>query len=77
MIQRRSGPGFPLKTLDGEMILGNLFGEELHGDAAAKFKIFRLVDHTHAAATQLLQYSVVGNGSPNHWKETGIRSSYY
>src|SRR4029077_15885934 len=77
MIQRRSGPGFSLKTLDGEMILGNLFGEELHGDAAAKFEIFSLVNHTHAAATQLLQNAVVGNSSPNHRKETGIRSSYY
>src|SRR4029077_20208203 len=52
MIQRRSGPGFSLKTLDGQMILGNLFGEQLHGAAAANFGSSRFAIASHSAATQ-------------------------
>jgi len=44
------------------LILGDVLGQEFEGDKAAQRGVLGLVHHTHAAATQLLQHPVVGNG---------------
>ena len=41
-------------------------GQEFEGHLAAQPGVFRLVDHTHATATELLQDLVVGNGLADH-----------
>ena len=43
-----------------------LIGQELGSNVAAQTQVFGLVDHTYAAATQLLQNTVVGNGLADH-----------
>ena len=55
MIQGGSSLGFPLKPLQLVSVLGHSFAEELQGDEPAQRGILRLVDHTHAAATELFQ----------------------
>jgi hypothetical protein len=77
VIQRRSSASFPLKTLDSQMVFGDLFRQEFHGDKAAQLKVFGLVNHTHTAPTKLLDNSIVGNDFANHGKETAIARSYY
>src|SRR2546428_7329780 len=66
MIQGGSCPRFTLKSLQRLMIGRELIGQELESNVAAQAQVFGLVDHTHAAATQLLQDTVVGNGLANH-----------
>src|SRR5437773_4306535 len=48
------------------MIGRELIGQELQSNVAAQTQVFGLVDHTHAAATQLLQYAVMRNGLASH-----------
>jgi hypothetical protein len=62
MIQRRSGASFAQEALIDLLILGDVLGEEFEGDKAAQRGVLGLVNHTHAAATQLLQNAVMGNG---------------
>ena len=66
MIQGGCGAGFALKTLSRLRILGQLFGKELQGHAAAKTLIFRLVNHAHSAATELLDDAVMGDCLAEH-----------
>jgi putative ABC transport system permease protein len=56
-------PCFTLKTLQRLAVLGKMFGEELQGDEPAELDVFGLINHTHPAATQLLEDAVMGNGS--------------
>ncbi len=76
MIQGAGGPRFALKAFDRMSVLGKLFREEFQGDVAAKFNIFRLVHHSHAASAQFVHDAVMGNGPPNHRKESAFGSSY-
>ncbi len=66
MIQRRRRARFPLKTLARLRILGQLFGKELQGHAAAEALIFRLVNHAHSAAAQLSYNAVMGDCLVEH-----------
>ena len=66
MIQSRCSTRFPLKTLARLRILCQLFGKELQGHAAAKTLVFRLVNHAHSAAAQLLDDAVMGDCLAEH-----------
>ena len=48
------------------MIGRELIGQELQSNVAAQTQVFGLIDHTHAAATQLLQDAVMRNGLASH-----------
>ncbi len=63
MIQRRCGTGFAQEAFIGLPILGDAIGQKFEGDEAVQRGVFGLVDHTHAAATQLLHDPVVRNHS--------------
>jgi hypothetical protein len=39
-----------------------VFGEELQGDEAAELEVLGLINHTHTAATELLEDVVMRNG---------------
>jgi hypothetical protein len=41
-------------------------GEKFEGDEAAKFGVLSFIDHTHAAATELLDDAVVRDGLVDH-----------
>ena len=66
MIQGGSCPRFTLKSLQRLMIGCELIGQELQSNVAAQTQVFGLIDHTHAAAAQPFQDTVVGNGLANH-----------
>ena len=66
MIQGRRGFGFALKSAQSLRIFGDIVGEEFESDEAPEFYVLGLIDHTHPAATQLLNDSVVRNDLTNH-----------
>jgi hypothetical protein len=51
------------------------FGQKLESDHAAEFGVQRLVDHTHAAATELFQDAIVGNTVTDHFNRLARHSS--
>src|SRR5215467_10491967 len=63
MVQSGGGARFALKPFQSLAVLRTMFGEELQGNGAAELGVFGLINHTHAAATQLLEDAVMRNGS--------------
>ena len=63
MVQSGGGARFTLKAFQSLAVLGKMFGEELQGDEAAELDVLGFINHTHPAATQLLEDAVVRNGS--------------
>ena len=66
MVQGRGRLRFALEAAEGLRIFGYIFGKELQRDEAVQSRVFGLVNHTHAAATEHLNDSVVGNGLADH-----------
>jgi len=66
MIQGGRGLRFALKAGECLRIFSNLIRQELQGDKAMQLYVLSLVDHAHAAATQLLDDAVVRNGLADH-----------
>jgi len=62
MIQSRRRPGFASKTLQRLIILGDVVGQKLHGDHAAKLSILSLVHHTHSTHSEFFQDSIMRDG---------------
>ena len=54
--------GFALEARQRLRVLGDIIGQELQGDEAIELGVFGLVDHTHAAAAELLDDAVVRDG---------------
>ena len=71
MIQRRGGLGFALKAAECLRIFGYVVGQEFERDKAAELDIFGLVNHTHAAATELFDDAVVRDGLTDEGRGTG------
>ena len=57
---------FPLESFQVLAVLREFFRQELQRDGALELGVLGLVDHTHAAAAQLLQNAIVGNRLPDH-----------
>jgi hypothetical protein len=53
MIQLRSGTSFALEALQSLVVFDERVGKEFEGYAATESSILRLVDDSHAAASQL------------------------
>ena len=66
MVQRRRGPSFAAEAGQRLRVSGNVFGQELERDEAAKLGVFGLVDHTHPAAAELFDDAVVRDGLADH-----------
>jgi hypothetical protein len=66
MIQSGCSASLAAKTCERLWVFGHIFGKKLQSDEAAEVRVLGLVDHTHAAATQLLQDAVVRNGLAEH-----------
>jgi len=47
-------------------IFGDIVGEEFESNEAPEFYVLGLIDHTHSAATQFLNDSVVRNDLTKH-----------
>ena len=67
VVQRRCGFGFAPKTDESLRVFGYIVWKEFQGDEAIKFDVLGLVDHAHAAATELFDDAVVGNGTAEYW----------
>ena len=63
VIERRCRARFPAKPLDRLGIPGNVVRKELQRDIPAEPRVPRLVDHAHAAPTQLFEDAVMGDGA--------------
>jgi hypothetical protein len=82
VIQRRGGAGFTLEAFERLRVGGDVRGKEFESDEAAKLDVFGLVNNAHAAAAQLVDDAVVGDGladhggnSPEEWYGAGKRKS--
>jgi hypothetical protein len=71
MIQRRGGTGLTPKTLEGQLVVGYIFRQELESDKAAELSVFRLVHHAHPTAAELDQNAVVRNCLPLNGLQIG------
>jgi len=71
VVQGGRSLGLPLKTAEGLWVVGKFVGKELQGDVAAELQVFGLVNHTHAAATDLAKDAVMGNGLPHRLGGSG------
>ena len=66
MVQGGGGLGFAPEAVQGLRVLGDIVGQEFERDEATERGVFGLVDHTHAAAAQLLDDAVVRDGLADH-----------
>ena len=66
MIQGGSGLGLALEAGQGLRVAGDFLGQKLEGHKTMKPRVFRLIDHAHTAAAQLLDNAVVRNGLSDH-----------
>ena len=71
VIQRGCSFGFALKTAESLRIFRYFFGEEFEGNKPPELDVFGFVDDTHAAATELFNDAVVGDGLPDEGR--GVR----
>jgi hypothetical protein len=62
MVQGGGSLGFALEARERLRVFGYVFGQKLEGDEAIELHVFGFVDHTHAAATELLDDAVVRDG---------------
>ena len=76
MVQCGSGTCFAAKPFESLRVLGYVFWQKFQGDEAAKLGVLGLIDHTHPAAAQLLDDTVVRDGLSDklggyaHWQES-------
>ena len=68
MVQSGGRPGLALEAVQGLRVLGNIFRQELQSDKAVQPGVFGLVNHAHAAATELLDDAVMRDGLADHWR---------
>src|SRR5437763_11693345 len=66
MVESGSCPSLAAEAFQCLRVLRNIVGQEFQRDKAAEFGILGLVDHTHAAATQLLDDAVMRDGLADH-----------
>jgi hypothetical protein len=62
VVELGSGAGFAHKSIEGALIVDEVFGDKFQRDMAAEAKILRFINHTHTAATELGEHAVVGYG---------------
>ena len=76
MIQSRGRLGFALKARQSLRILGDIVGKELQRDEAMQPRVFRLIDHAHAAAVEPFDNTVVRDSLVDHARRinSGLQS---
>jgi hypothetical protein len=52
-------------------IVGEFVGKELQGDVTAELKVFRLIQHPHAATADPAEDAVMGDSLPNELGRRG------
>ena len=59
MVERGNSPGFLIEAGDVILRADETCGEEFQRDEAVQPEILGLIDHTHAAFAELLEYLVM------------------
>ena len=72
MVQLRSGARFQHEAAQGLGVVDQVVGNELQGDVAAQARVDRVVNHAHAATTELADDAVVRNGLADHPRGRGF-----
>ena len=65
VIERGRGPCFRPQALHRLFVVGKILRHELDGDFAPEAHVFRAINDTHPARTQLGEDSVIGSGPSN------------
>src|ERR1700730_10982233 len=66
MVESRSSLSFSLEAGQGLGVTGEVIGQKLQGDKSVQGHVLGLVDHTHPAAAELLNDTVVRDGLADH-----------
>ena len=66
VVERRGRARLALEALEGGRVGGELGGQELERDVPAELRVLGLVDDAHAAAAELRDDPVVGDGLADH-----------
>src|SRR5450759_2129671 len=72
MVQRRGGASFPPQALQRMPVVSQIVGKKLEGDETAETCVLGLVDHTHPAAAELFDDSIVRGGLADHEMGTPV-----
>ena len=70
MIQCGGGPRLALKTIERLGIAGHVSGRNFSATKRPQARVFRLVDHAHAAPTEIFEDAVVRDGLSDHFRVT-------
>ncbi len=73
VVQGRSGFGFSLESSQRLWVLGDVLWQKLQGHKSAELQVLSFIDHTHPAAAQLLQHTVMRDGFPDHGSQLVLR----
>jgi len=66
MVERGGRLGFALEAAERLRIASHLIGQEFQRHKAVQPCVFRLVNHAHTAATELLNDAVMRDGLAEH-----------
>ena len=66
MVESRSRTSFTQKTVEGRFVAGGGLLKELQSHAAAEFRVFGLVNQSHAPGAQLAQDSIMQDCLVDH-----------
>src|SRR4029453_11499841 len=75
VIEGRGGSGLALEPFERQLIRRRVDGQELEREGAAEPRVLGLVNHTHAARTDLLDDTIVGDDAANHAGARSYRNS--
>src|SRR5882762_2232918 len=73
MIERGRSKCFALKSLPRSGIVLHIRGKKFQRDMPMQLKVLGFVHHTHTAATELLQDSIVRDGLADHLTSVAVR----
>ena len=66
VVQGRGGARLAPETTESLGVVNHIVRQEFQGDEAVEFGVFGFVDHTHAAAAELLNDAIVRDGLADH-----------
>jgi len=66
MVERRCRPRLPAEALQCLRVLGDVVRQKLERNKAAKIEVFSLVNHAHAATTEIANDAVMRNRRVDH-----------
>ena len=66
MVKRSCGARFAQEALERPLVRCEFFRQKLQGDLAPQDQVFSAIHHSHATATQLFDYTVMGDRRAQH-----------